>query len=119
MKYLIEKKREEERGGEQEKQRSSSPREASHPIDNFFSLMAATVKNFSPFDQHYIKTQVFALVNDVEVKYLMSPTHSSSQNPVQYTPPPRQSPAHYVQSPTCTVPQQTSANTSQCDYTQL
>lgn len=39
-------------------------------IDQFFALMASTVKKFSPFDQHLAKTQVFSLINKIEEKYL-------------------------------------------------
>lgn len=62
-----------------------------HPIDNFFSLMAATVKNFSPIDQHEVKTKGFAIVNDIEAKYLMQP-------PTYFTPSLQQSPAHFISS---------------------
>lgn len=55
MKYLIESKKEEG---------------APDPIDTFFSLMATTVKKFSPADQHFIKTKVFSLVSDIEGKYI-------------------------------------------------
>lgn len=108
MKYLVDKKG-----------------QASHPIDDFFSLMATTVKNFSPIDQHYVKSKVFAIVNDIESKYLMqspqyltsspqqalahftsssqqSPanfTPSSQQCPTLFTPSPQQSPANYTSSP--------------------
>lgn len=44
-----------------------------HPIDKFFSLMATTVKNFSAADQHSVKTKVFALVSEIEEKYLTIP----------------------------------------------
>lgn len=103
MKYLIEKK-------DTEKENK-----AHHPIEDFFSLMAASVKNFSPVDQHYVKSKVFAIVNDIEAKYLMqpptyftsspqqSPTNfmpSSQQSPAQFTSSPQQSPAHLTPSPT-------------------
>lgn len=53
MRYLIESKKE----------------ERDHdPIDTFFSLMATTVKKFSPADQHLIKTKVFSIVSDTEGK---------------------------------------------------
>ncbi|XP_045761987.1 uncharacterized protein LOC123865162 isoform X2 [Maniola jurtina] len=41
-----------------------------HPLDHFFKLMAATVKNFSPTDQYVVKTTVFNLVSGLEEKYL-------------------------------------------------
>lgn len=56
MKYLAERKKEEE--------------QPLDPMDTFFSLMATTVKKFNPSDQHLIKTKVFALVSEVEVKYI-------------------------------------------------
>lgn len=52
--------------------------------------MAATVKNFSPIDQHEVKTKVFAIINDIETKYLMQP-------PTYFTSP-QQSPAHFTSS---------------------
>lgn len=58
IKYLMEK--------EINCERSKSP----HPIDIFFSLMATTVKTFNVADQHLIKTKVFALVNDMEGRYI-------------------------------------------------
>ncbi|XP_035220663.1 uncharacterized protein LOC118193654 [Stegodyphus dumicola] len=41
-----------------------------HPIDTFFLLMASTVKKFNLADQHFVKTQVFALVNGMEERYI-------------------------------------------------
>lgn len=96
MKYLIEKKTEGSK---------SHP----HPIKSFFSLMATTVKNFSPTDQHYVKTKIFSIVNDIESKYLMQPpvnAASSQQFPILYTPSPQQSPA-YVSSPQLSLPHNT------------
>ncbi|XP_076056534.1 uncharacterized protein LOC143034410 [Oratosquilla oratoria] len=55
MRYLVEKKKEEH---------------APEPIDTFFSLMAATVKKFSPADQHFMKTKVFTLVSEIEGRYI-------------------------------------------------
>ncbi|XP_076030767.1 uncharacterized protein LOC143018976 [Oratosquilla oratoria] len=55
IRYLVEKKKEEH---------------APETINAFFSLMANTVKKFSPADQHYIKTKVFLLVNEIEGKYI-------------------------------------------------
>ena len=55
MRYLVENKKEER---------------APEPIDTFFSLMATTVKKFSPTDQHFIKTKVFSLVSEIEGKYI-------------------------------------------------
>ncbi|XP_064104818.1 uncharacterized protein LOC135214450 isoform X2 [Macrobrachium nipponense] len=55
MRYLLENKKEEQ---------------APEPIDTFFSLMATTVKKFSPADQHFIKTKVFLLVSEIEGKYI-------------------------------------------------
>lgn len=103
IKYLIEKK----------EQESEKDNRAAHPIDNFFSVMAATVKNFSPIDQHYIKTKIFTIVNDMEGKYLMqSSAHFTpsvqppapftpflQQSPAHFTPSPQQSPAHFTSSP--------------------
>lgn len=60
MKYLIEKK---------EKEKNN----ISHSVDNFFSLMATTVKTFSSMDQRYVKTKIFATVNDMEAKYVLQP----------------------------------------------
>lgn len=40
------------------------------PIDTFFSLMATTVKNFTPADKYLVKTQVFSLVTNIEAKYI-------------------------------------------------
>lgn len=51
-----------------------------HPIDNFFSLMAKTVKTFSPIDQHFVKRRLFALVSEMEEKYLISPSSSLNEN---------------------------------------
>ena len=67
MKYLIEKKKEER---------------VPETIDTFFSLMAATVKKFSPDDQHFIKTRVFSLVSDIEGKYIHN---QNAQTYVQQT----------------------------------
>ncbi|XP_071514947.1 uncharacterized protein [Panulirus ornatus] len=55
IKYLVEKQREEC---------------APDTTDTFFSLMAATVKKFNPGDQHFIKTKVFSLVNEMEGRYI-------------------------------------------------
>nr|CAD7268168.1 unnamed protein product [Timema shepardi] len=60
MKYLIETNKKEENNRIQ-------PNE----IDQFFSLMANTVKRFSPVDQHFIKTKVFNMISEVESKYLI------------------------------------------------
>ncbi|XP_033326408.1 uncharacterized protein LOC117220505 [Megalopta genalis] len=61
LKYILEK---------QEEERNIQP------IDHFFKLMADTVKHFSPVEQHYVKTKVFNLVNEIEGKYLASPSTS-------------------------------------------
>ncbi|XP_015429489.1 PREDICTED: uncharacterized protein LOC107186181 [Dufourea novaeangliae] len=62
LKYLLEKKEEE----------SKTP----DPIANCFSVMADSVKTFTPLDQHFVKTKIFSLINDIEAKYLMqSPSH--------------------------------------------
>lgn len=55
MKYILQKKDQDQ---------------AIHPIDHFFSLMASTVKNFSPLDQHMVKTKIFTMVSQIEEKYL-------------------------------------------------
>ncbi|XP_034826275.1 uncharacterized protein [Maniola hyperantus] len=49
-----------------------------HPLDHFFKLMAATVKNFSPTDQYVVKTTVFNLVSRLEEKYLKQSQQMSS-----------------------------------------
>lgn len=43
-------------------------------IDQFFSLMATTVKKNSPLDQHAVKTRVFTLISKIEEKYLTGPS---------------------------------------------
>ncbi|KAL3273517.1 hypothetical protein HHI36_014957 [Cryptolaemus montrouzieri] len=49
-------------------------------IDQFFALMAAAVKQFSPIDQHIAKTQVFSLISKIEEKYLVpSDIHLTSE----------------------------------------
>lgn len=83
MKYLVERKKEEQ---------------PSNPIDTFFSLMATTVKKFKPVDQHLIKSKVFSLVNDVELKYLTQ-EEGGTHAPQTYTCPfPAPSPALSYQS---------------------
>lgn len=42
-----------------------------HPIDTFFSLMAQSVKTFSLSDQHFVKTNIFSLVSDIEGRYIL------------------------------------------------
>lgn len=51
---------------------SSAVRDDAHPIEKFFSLMATTVKKFSQIDQHKVKRKVFAVVSEIEEKYLTS-----------------------------------------------
>jgi hypothetical protein len=57
MKYILEKKNKEEKFTQD-------------PIDIFFAGIAATVKSFTPTDQHIIKRQIFQLVSDMEEKYV-------------------------------------------------
>ncbi|XP_073971404.1 uncharacterized protein [Rhodnius prolixus] len=40
------------------------------PIDTFFSFMLSSVKRLSPEDQYVVKNRIFALVNEMEGKYL-------------------------------------------------
>lgn len=62
--------------------RASSPINISHkkkteqdPLDLFFSSMAATVKQFSPFLQHVAKTKIFSIITELEMQ------HYTQQNP--------------------------------------
>lgn len=64
MKYLVQQKREEQ---------------PPHPIDTFFSLMATSVKKFNATDQHFVKTQLFSLVSDIEAKYIESQNRRNFQ----------------------------------------
>lgn len=64
MKYLVQQKKEE-----------NPP----HPIDSFFSLMATSVKNFNAVDQHFVKTQLFSLVSDIQIKYIQSQNQRTFQ----------------------------------------
>lgn len=57
MKYILEQKNKEERSAED-------------PMGIFFAGIAATVKSFTPTDQHIIKKQIFQLVSDMEEKYV-------------------------------------------------
>ncbi|KAL7640750.1 UNVERIFIED_CONTAM: hypothetical protein RMT77_009025 [Armadillidium vulgare] len=45
-------------------------------LDMFLLSMSSTIKTFSPYDQHLVKTQIFDIVTRMEAKYLMpdSPT---------------------------------------------
>ncbi|XP_069698150.1 uncharacterized protein [Periplaneta americana] len=40
------------------------------PVELFFKGIAATVKSFTPNDQHQIKKQIYFLVSDMEEKYI-------------------------------------------------
>lgn len=40
-------------------------------IDTFFSSIAATVKNFSPYYQNIAKSQIFSIISDLEMKQIM------------------------------------------------
>ncbi|XP_071525216.1 uncharacterized protein [Panulirus ornatus] len=101
MKYLVEK----------QKKESVAP----DTMDTFFSLTAATVKKFTPSDQHFIKTKVFSLVNEMEGKYIRyqnshsnatflqsisppsampSPSQYSDTSTGSYTQPPQETPHH-------------------------
>ncbi|XP_072378709.1 uncharacterized protein [Diabrotica undecimpunctata] len=44
-----------------------------HPIDAFFSGLAATVKLFSPYYQHLAKGRLFQVVQDLEEQQLLRP----------------------------------------------
>jgi hypothetical protein len=57
MKYIWEQKTKEEKSTQD-------------PMDIFFAGIAATVKSFTPTDQHIIKKQIFQLVSDMEEKYV-------------------------------------------------
>lgn len=99
MKYLVERKKEEQ---------------PTNPIDTFFSLMATTVKNFKPVDQNFIKSKVFSLVNDVELKYLTQ-EEGGTHAPQTYTCPlPTPSPAlSYQSTPSPAISQQLQDDTNQ------
>lgn len=43
-------------------------------LDQFFSLMATTVKKCSPLDHHAVKTRLFTLISQMEEKYLTAPS---------------------------------------------
>ena len=77
MKYLVEREKEEQQAD---------------PIDTFFSLMATSVKKFNPTDQHYIKTKVFSLVNETELKYLPNVKEEALEGPAYASPLPPVSP---------------------------
>ncbi|XP_073971412.1 uncharacterized protein [Rhodnius prolixus] len=63
---------------------SSHPSLAFHlqvdPTDTFFSLMSATVKNFSKVDQHHVRNSVFNLINEIEGKNLKNLMTKSEEN---------------------------------------
>lgn len=44
-------------------------RESNDPIDLFFSLMATTVKQFSPYLKHSVKTKIFNIVSEAEMEH--------------------------------------------------
>ncbi|XP_043261467.1 uncharacterized protein LOC122402612 [Colletes gigas] len=43
----------------------------SHPVDAFFALMAQSVKTFNSLDQHFVKTNIFSLVSELEGRYIL------------------------------------------------
>lgn len=56
-------------------------------MDSFFSLMASTVKNFNQVDQNLIKTKIFQLVSEMELKYILENQNPyESQRPQQTLP---------------------------------
>ncbi|KAF5287076.1 hypothetical protein FQA39_LY16061 [Lamprigera yunnana] len=57
MKYLL----------EEEKTKKA---EIKDELDFFFESIKATVKIFSPADKHLVKSKIFGIVSDIEVKYI-------------------------------------------------
>ncbi|CAG9829386.1 unnamed protein product [Diabrotica balteata] len=54
-----------------------------HPIDAFFSGLAATVKLFSPYYQHLAKGRLFQVVQDLEEQQLLGPIVQNNEYHVQ------------------------------------
>ncbi|XP_057662230.1 uncharacterized protein LOC130897410 [Diorhabda carinulata] len=51
-----------------------------HPLDAFFSGLAATVKIFSPYYQHLAKSRLFNVVQQLEEEQLQHPTVEINSN---------------------------------------
>lgn len=62
MKYLLDKKT---------AKAQTPPIQQPSAIDSFFSSIAATVKNFSPYYQNIAKSQIFSIITDLEMKQIM------------------------------------------------
>ncbi|XP_076635872.1 uncharacterized protein LOC143348961 isoform X2 [Colletes latitarsis] len=52
-------------------QSKSEENVTSHPVDAFFALMAQSVKTFNSLDQHFVKTNIFSLVSELEGRYIL------------------------------------------------
>lgn len=53
-------------------------------IDTFFSSIATTVKNFSPYYQNIAKSQIFSIITDLEMKQIMQPCFVSNTSSTQH-----------------------------------
>jgi len=62
MEYLLDKKT---------KAQITPPTQQPDAIDTFFSSIATTVKNFSPYYQNVAKSQIFNIISDLEMKQIM------------------------------------------------
>jgi hypothetical protein len=72
MKYIIEKEKEEEV--------KSNYKTEIDVIDNFFQSMSSTVKQFSPYHQHLVKTKVFSIISKLDLEHLKLQQLHQQQN---------------------------------------
>lgn len=49
-----------------------NPKDDLHPVEHFFLVMGKIVKNFNPLIQNELKTKIFAIISELEHKYLTS-----------------------------------------------